>query len=59
MTNIELVLTLFTAAAVLSVVTIVAAAFWSHSRSDARERMEPAYEAGEPQHAWLGDQNRT
>ena len=33
MTNIELVLTLFSAAAVLSVAAIVAAAFWSHSRS--------------------------
>jgi hypothetical protein len=55
MTNIELVLTLFTAAAVLSVVTIVAAAFWSHSRSAARERMEPAYNARERQNSWLGD----
>lgn len=55
MTNIELVLTLFTAAAVLSVVTIVAAAFWSHSRSVARERMEPAYNTTERQHTWLSD----
>jgi hypothetical protein len=40
MTNIELVLTLFSAAAVLSVAATVAAAFWSHSRSTAREQLE-------------------
>jgi len=57
MTNIQLVLTLFSAAAVLSVAAIVAAAFWSHSRRSARERMEPAYETYnmDAPHHLLGD----
>lgn len=49
MTNIELVLTLFSVAAVVSVAAIVAAAFWSHSRSVARERLETQH------HSILGD----
>jgi hypothetical protein len=57
MTNIGLVLSLFSGLAVLSVATIVIAAFWSHSRSNARDRMEPAYEASDSAH-WLGDEPR-
>jgi hypothetical protein len=59
MTNIGLVLSLFSGLAVFSVVMIVVAAFWSHSRSNARDRMEPAYEASNADpNNWLGDETR-
>jgi len=60
MTDIRLVLTVFSGLAILAVVSIVAAAFWSHSRSNARERMEPAYEASnaDARNNWLGDDQR-
>jgi hypothetical protein len=56
MTDIRLVLTVFSGLALLAVVSIIAAAFWSHSRSS-RERLEPAFETSSSD-SWLGDDQR-
>lgn len=59
MTNLGLVLTLFSGLAVLSVATIVVAAFWSHSRTNAQDRRELAFEAAHPDaNPWLGEDQR-
>ncbi len=60
MTDIRLVLTVFTGLALFAVVSIVVAAYWSHSRTSARERMEPAYEAShaESGNAWMAEDLR-